>query len=69
MIIKRSISRLANTEGAMEMTDSEREARIAEIQARRKERGLNDPLNRLSFHIERAIANGEKPIEGKDSGK
>ena len=51
------------------MTDSEREARIVEIQARRKERGLNDPLNRLSFHIERAIANGEKPIEGKDSGK
>lgn len=45
------------------MTDSEREARIAAIQAKRKERGFSDPLNRLTFHIEKAISNGEKPIE------
>lgn len=47
------------------MTDSEREKAIEALRARRAARGENDPLSRLSKHIENAILSGEKPIEGK----
>lgn len=33
-----------------------------DIKRRREARGMNDPLNRLSAHIDSAIANGAEPI-------
>lgn len=44
------------------MAQSEREKRIKEMRARRAERGTADPLNRLSAHIERSIADGNPVI-------
>lgn len=46
------------------------EQRIAELRARRTARGNDDPLNRLTAHINRAIARGqpvtvEQPIKGE----
>ena len=42
------------------MNEAEKEKRIAEIIARRKARGMADPLNRLSAYIAKAIASGEE---------
>lgn len=40
------------------MNDTEKQARIAALQARRAARGMNDPLNRLRALTARAVANG-----------
>lgn len=40
------------------MTDNERKAPIAALEARRKARGMSDPLNRLRAINEAAIARG-----------
>lgn len=40
------------------MTEEEREQAIRALQERRAARGMDDPLNRLSVHIRRAIAAG-----------
>ena len=45
------------------MTDTERAARIAEIQARRAARGDSDPLNLLRAYTRAAIERGESPVE------
>jgi len=42
----------------MQTLDPARADKIAAIQARRKERGSSDPLNRLSAHMAKAIAAG-----------
>lgn len=40
------------------MTENERKASIEALQARRNARGTSDPLNRLTAHINDAIARG-----------
>lgn len=49
------------------MTDAQRNAAILALQARRKARGLADPLNRLTAHIEQAIALGAQPVTNRES--
>jgi hypothetical protein len=49
------------------MNDAQRQAAIQALQARRKARGLADPLNRLTAHIDRAIALGAEPVTNKES--
>lgn len=51
------------------MTDSEIEKRVAAIRAARAARGMNDPLNRLSLHINRAIANGAEVITNQEEAR
>lgn len=40
------------------MNDTEKQARIAALQARRAARGMDDPLNRLRALTAAAVANG-----------
>ncbi len=40
------------------MTDTDKQARIAALQARRAARGMADPLNRLRAITAQAVANG-----------
>jgi len=40
------------------MTEEERKASIEALEARRKARGMSDPLNRLRAHNEAAIKRG-----------
>lgn len=47
------------------MTDQDRQKAIEAIRARRAARGMADPLNRLTAHIAKAIAEGQTPIEGR----
>lgn len=47
------------------MSEDERQAAIAALQARRKARGMNEPLNRLRAYVETALANGETPVTEK----
>ena len=44
-----------------------REKQIADLLARRKARGMSDPLNRLRQHVDNAIANGAPIFENKES--
>jgi hypothetical protein len=44
------------------MSPADKAARVEAIRARRAARGDLDPLNRLTAHINRAIANGARPI-------
>lgn len=45
--------------------DSERQSAIEALQARRAERGRADPFNRLTTHINNAIADGAEPVINK----
>lgn len=48
------------------MTDTERQRAIDALRARRAARGMDDPLNRLIAHTERAIAEGKAPVAAVD---
>lgn len=44
------------------MKNAERQQEIEVLRARRAARGMDDPLNRLTVHINRLIAAGQEPI-------
>lgn len=41
------------------MTESERQAAIEALRARRKARGMDDPTNRLVYHVSGKVERGE----------